>query len=112
MTQIVVNSQADWNALNNRIEKDVEVRATVPIKLTSICEVYGRIILEHGAESSFSTNLYLVLWENASAELWENASAVLGENASAELWENASAELWGNAVVRCFSQLAKAVLYG
>ena len=112
MTQIVVNSQAEWDALNNRIENDVEVRATVRVKLTGICEVYGRVVLERGAESSLSANLYLRLWGNARAVLWENASAVLGGNASAVLWENSSAELRGNAVVRCFSQHAFAVLYG
>ena len=105
MTQIVVNSQAEWDALNNRIEKDVEVRATVRVKLTGICEVYGRVVLECGAESSRSANLYLVLRgnssaelrENAHAELWENAHAELRGNAHAELWENAHAELWENA---------------
>jgi len=97
MTQIVVNSQAEWDALNNRIEKDVEVRATVRVKLTGICEVYGRVVLECGAESSRSANLYLVLRGNSSAELRENAHAVLWGNAHAELWENAHAALRGNA---------------
>ena len=97
MTQIVINSQAEWDALNNRIEKDVEVRATVRVKLTGICEVYGRVVLECGAESSRSANLYLVLRGNSSAELWENAHAVLWGNAHAELWGNAHAELQENA---------------
>ena len=101
MKEIIVTTQAEFDALPTRFEEytRIIIKNTTSQIAVRVARENSSVVAWENSSVEARGNSSVVAWGNSSVEAWENSSVVARENSSVEAWGNSSVEAWGNSSV-------------